>query len=509
MGHSDNTDHNTSFDQIQPADLALSSNRDHANDEQKSDKAGKTFWLGVLMGGLVGLVLLVVLLLPNHVQRPEAPAMGNGQSSDSAQVPPGKPEASPWQEAQQSKLRKAAQDVLEKLLDRQFQLEEIAVAQWAGEDFTRAVALAGEGDEYYRNRQFEEAVAAYEAGLQLMEQLLARKEQALTDAIAAGNMAIAATDSAAASSAFQLALTIDPDSPVALQGLKRADVLDEVQELLAKAEELEANGDTIEALALLQQVAGLDPADSSVKQSIQRLQTLRDQREYKRHMSAGYQALGRESFSTAIAAFQAAIKLDPQAAEAQEALRQAINGRNLYTINGHLRQAEQYIEEEQWLQALQEYDQALEIDDTLVVVRQSREETGTRAKLDAALQDATTRPERLTSEPVWQAAQVLYRKAAAIDKPGPRLSGQLVALQQQLQDAITPVIVTFSSDNLSQVMLYKVAQLGNFATRQLELKPGNYVLVASREGYRDVRKEFTVTPRSQSMHMTIQCEEQI
>jgi tetratricopeptide (TPR) repeat protein len=461
------------------------------------------------MGGLVGLVLLVVLLLPSHVQKPEAPAIDNGQSSDSVQVQQGKQESSPWQEAQLGKQRKAAQDVLEKLLDSQFQLEEIAVAQWAGEDFTRAAALAGKGDEHYRNRQFEEAIAAYEAGLELMEQLLVRKEQALTDVIATGNAAIAAADSAAATKAFQLALAIDPDSPAALQGLKRADVLDAVQELLAKADELEASGNTIEALEVLQQVSGLDPADNSVRQSIGRLQALLDQQEFNRQMSAGYQALGRGSYSTAIAAFQAAIKLDPQATEAQEALRQAKNDRNLYSINGHLRKAEQYIGEEEWQQALQEYDQALAIDDTLVVIRQSREETGVRAQLDAALQDATTRPERLTSEPVWQAAQVLYRKAAAIEKPGPRLSGQLVTLQQQLQDAITPVMVTFSSDNLSQVVLYKVAQLGIFTTHQLELKPGNYTLVASREGYRDVRKEFTVTPRSQSMHMTIQCEEPI
>ena len=43
----------------------------------------------------------------------------------------------------------------------------------------------------------------------------------------------------------------------------------------------------------------------------------------------------------------------------------------------------------------------------------------------------------------------------------------------------------------------------------MELKPGDYVVVASRDGYRDVRKEFTVAPRSQAMQLTIQCEEKI
>jgi len=234
-----------------------------------------------------------------------------------------------------------------------------------------------------------------------------------------------------------------------------------------------------------------------------------DQREFTRRMTAGYQALGREDYKEAIAAFQAAIKLDPQGTEAQEAIKQARNERNIQAINGHLAKAEQDRGQEKWPQALREYDQALEIDAQLLIVRQSRKETAARARLDAALQDAITRPERLTSDVVWNAAQVLFREASAIENPGPRLSRQIVTLQEQLKYAVTPVEVTFSSDNLSQVKLHKVAQLGNFVSRKLELKPGDYVIVASREGYRDVRKEFTVAPRSQSMQLTIQCEEQI
>lgn len=509
MGHNDRSEDSTAFVQIQPADLTLSSARRGDNEAQNDKKAGKAFWLGILFGGLVGLALLVILLLPSHIQKPAAPDIISDQPSNGLQVPQGKPDASPWQEAQLRKQRTAAQDLLEKLLDRQFQLEEIAVVQWAGEDFARAVALANEGDEHYRSRQFEAALTSYEAGLQLMEHLLAQKEQALTDAISAGNANIAQGDSAAATSAFELALAIDPDNPQALQGLQRASVVDKVRQLLARAGELEKSGSMLEALATLQQVAGLDPAHGSVGHSIARLRALLDQSEFNRQMSAGYQALGRGNYSVAIAAYQAAIKLDTQATEAQEALKQAQNEQNLFAINGHLERAEQLRAQEEWQQALKEYNQALEIDANLVVVLQSREETAARARLDAALQDATTRPQRLTSDVIWQAAQVLYRKATAIDNPGPRLERQITTLQQQLQDAITPVVVTFSSDNLSQVTLHKVAQLGSFATRELELKPGNYVIVASREGYRDVRKEFTVAPRNQSLHMAIQCEERI
>jgi tetratricopeptide (TPR) repeat protein len=509
MGRHDSSEDNKAFVQIQPADLTLNTAHPDADDTKNGKGANKNFWVGVLFGGLIGLALLVILMLPGQIGKPPAPDISNTQPSQAPEIPQGKQEPPPWQEAQLRKQRTAAQDVLEKLLDLQFQLEEVAVEQWAGEEFAQAMTLAGEGDELYRNREFEAALTAYETSLQQMEQLLARQEQALADIISTGNLKIAEGDSAGATSTFELALTIDPDNSLALKGLQRAGVVDQVQALLSQAAKLEESGEINEALATLQKVTRLDPEYATVGQSIARLRAVLDQSEFSRQMSAGYQALGRENYAAAISAFQAAVKLDPQAAEAREALKQAQNERNLFAINGHLEKAEKFREQEQWQQALNEYNQALKIDSNLLVVLQNREVTVARARLDSALQNAISQPQRLTSESIWQAAQVIYREAMAIDSPGPRLQGQISKLREQLKDAITPVMVTFSSDNLSEVTLYKIADLGRFSTRELELKPGDYVVVASREGYRDVRKEFTVAPQIKSLQLAIQCDEQI
>jgi len=113
MGHSDSSDDKTPFVQIRPADLTLSSATAELSAAQEEKKAGKTFWLGVLIGGLVGLALLVILLLPDHIQKPAAPELINDQPTNSLQAKQTKPEPFPWQEAQLGKQRKAAQDVLE------------------------------------------------------------------------------------------------------------------------------------------------------------------------------------------------------------------------------------------------------------------------------------------------------------------------------------------------------------------------------------------------------------
>ena len=51
-----------------------------------------------------------------------------------------------------------------------------------------------------------------------------------------------------------------------------------------------------------------------------------------------------------------------------------------------------------------------------------------------------------------------------------------------------------TSDELTTVTLYRVGALGAFASHDVELRPGTYTAIGSRDGYRDVRQTFTVRP---------------
>ena len=65
------------------------------------------------------------------------------------------------------------------------------------------------------------------------------------------------------------------------------------------------------------------------------------------------------------------------------------------------------------------------------------------------------------------------------------------------------------SDNVTDVFVYKVGRLGNFMRREISLRPGTYVVVGTRSGYRDVRLEFRVAPEIDMEPVIIQCEEPI
>jgi len=96
-----------------------------------------------------------------------------------------------------------------------------------------------------------------------------------------------------------------------------------------------------------------------------------------------------------------------------------------------------------------------------------------------------------------------------MDKVGPRLADQRDELARLLKRAATPLTVTLVSDAMTNVAIYKVGKLGAFAQTELELRPGTYVAVGSRPGYRDVRREFRVAPEVEMEPVVVQCEEPI
>jgi len=54
-----------------------------------------------------------------------------------------------------------------------------------------------------------------------------------------------------------------------------------------------------------------------------------------------------------------------------------------------------------------------------------------------------------------------------------------------------------------------VGELGTFNQKQIALKPGNYVAVGNRNGYRDVRVEFQVTQQGLSSPVVVVCKEPV
>ncbi len=468
-------------------------------------------WL--MLGVLILLALAVIFVLPGVVAEYELPLTPRAQveqvQTPAAAAAPTLNPVSPFEEAQRARQRQEAQDVLASLLERQTALEDLQVSRWAQQAYDQALGFARAGDEAYRTQVFDQATQQYRHADTALAQLQDSVPQVLADALARGNAALEAGDATLATEAFSLALLLQPGATEAQSGLQRAQTLDQVNALLAQAQQQRSAGALEDARSTLEQALALDAAHAEARGRLDAVRQAISDIAFTRVMSSGFAALQTGDSDAAIAAFEQALVMRPGNPEAQEAITQTRDQLAVSRINAHRDAAQTHVAAEQWEAAVAEYDAALAIDAALVFAIDGRDYAAKRLQLDRLLQDAIEQPERLADTAVHAQAVQVYYTALALENPGPRLQQQLTQVEVLLARAQVPVDVQLLSDNLTEVTLYQVGVLGRFQSQTLSLKPGRYVAVGTRPGYRDVRTEFEVGFDNRSAPVTVACTEEI
>ncbi len=486
--------------------------RDSSISRQSND--GISPWVWVMLGLLVILALAVVFVLPGMVDRYELPLTQRVQSQSSeataaVQTLPTATQISPFDEAQRARLRRQAQDALASLLTRQARLDDKRVSEWGQDAYEQALATAREGDEHYRSGEFDQALAAYEQGDQLLGELLDEVPQVHDRLLAEGHEAIDAVDPERAEALFRLALRLDPESQAADAGLARAINLEEVTALVRRAMELRERQELERARDELREATVLDPEHVQASEMLAETNAMIRDANFSRAMSRGLALMQDGRADEAIAQFEQALRIRPGSSQAEEAIRQTREQATNATIAGHRSRAEQYEKDENWPAAIAEYEAALALDSNLVFASEGLDYSERRLQLDDLLVQTINEPYRLAEPEVYDYTVRLFQTGSALDEKGPRLREQLTRVEALLDQAQVPVEVELVSDNATRVTLYTVGELGQFSSRSVSLKPGRYVAVGTRPGYRDVREEFLVGFGNDPGPVTVQCQERV
>ncbi len=476
-----------------------------------SQKPSPVMWLG--LGGLLIVALLVIFVLPSVVSEYELPLERRVEVASSV-IPTVQEQVeaqiSPFEEAQRAIQRKEAQDILAELLDRQAELDDLEVSEWGQESYDAALAIGAIGDEYYRTQEFVLASDNYARGRDSLIELLESTPNVLQQLLIEGDNALSAADSNLAQEKYSLALVLDANSESAQIGLERAQALDEVAALFTEAEELLEDGELEAAREAFVRITELDSYNESAPQKIAEVDALLIENRFARIMSEGYALLQSGSPDEAIAAFQRAANLGINQQEARAAIEQTETEVANAQINALRAEIDTAEASENWAAAVVAYDQVLSIDPNLTFALEGRNYADTRAALDAFLVSAINSPERLSEDEVYNETAGYYFAARDdIANPGPLLSSQLDELQALLEYSQVPVEVTLASDLLTDVTLLRIGNLGLFEQQTLSLKPGRYVAVGRRPGFRDVREEFTVGFGQTPEQVLIRCEERV
>lgn len=462
---------------------------------------------GVPWTWLVGAVLLVAIIgafgwLPARVDEQRARPV-------TAEQPAAEPARPVLSAEQQATLKKQAEQQLAGLLTLQDRLTDLNAATWASQDWQRYEELSDEGDNAFLANDFTTAVSRYAEATSLGDAIVARAAAAVERSFNAGEAALAAGNAELAIEQYDLVLTIEPTHAQALAQRGRAERLPEVLTLVQRADAQRARGELEAALGSYREALALDPAWAPASAGIADVNHALRNDEFERLLSQAFGLLGDENFTAAQARFREALGVRPSSREAQEGLAQAEEGAKLDQIALAEARALAFERRELWDEAIALYRSVLERNETLLFAQTGLERAQARAGLDAKLANLLDNPTLLLTDVVLADARKLLEDAAAEAQRGPRLEGQIDQLGRLVALASQPIAVRLTSDQLTDVTLYRVGSLGAFAAREVELRPGTYTVIGSRDGYRDVRQTFTVRPGGNLPPISVVCVEPI
>jgi len=428
---------------------------------------------------------------------PEATPSSTATSSAATGMPAPpatSPVAPPLSPEQQAENKRNAQTELGRWASLQKELAERDAAYWGAREWSQAEEAGAEGDTFYQARDYAAAAERYRSAQARLIELGKREPEIFREALQSGARALESAERDTALRQFEVALRIDPGSEQAKRGRERALVLDETLDRLRAGLEAERSGELEVAQQAFRAALEQDAESKPAREGLARVDRVLTQRRFDSLVSQGYRELDAGDLDAARRDFQAAVKLDPKAQAPREGLEQLRARSELNQLRSLQAKAEAAETDERFADAISAYESVLAIDASLVFAKQGLERSQRRKDLADKIDAAIGAPGRLFSREVRDEARGWIADVERL-KPTPTgLLARSKRLTQLIALASQPVRVVFESDNQTRVVLLRIGPLGTFERRETELEPGRYTVIGIREGYRDVRESFLVTP---------------
>ena len=493
-------------------------------------------WPIVLLGTLAGLAVAVFYWLPRyapdglplsltawtHVSKSLESLSSSSPSTDAA--------TAAGADTSDGSADAKLQAIRENFDRRLAALETRGAGIWGGAEFamakTRAAESVGASDAGNMHIAQERLADASH----LLDQVESRAPQALAAQIAAGQKALAAGQQEIANQAFELAKRIDPNDKRIADGQRHTRNLSDVLPLLADGQNAEAASDFSRAAQDYSQALRLDPGNDKARSGLARANAAFGDDNYAKAVGSGFAALGAGRVDDAREAFEKARAIRPNGPEAAEGLRRVSAEQSTKGFTSLRQKAAGLEAQERWDDAVQVYDQALQADPSLAFAQEGKDRAAARAELNASMQALIDRPERLASQSVRSQAKALLATANEQTPSGPVLRSQIARLGLLLPDYESsawsgtsaadagtsranlmdkPVRLSLVSDDATAITIPSIGQFGTFSKRDIELKPGRYTVIGTRDGYREVHRDVTIAPGQESQTISVSCSDPI
>jgi hypothetical protein len=483
-----------------------------------SDARRSRQWIKIiaLLGSIALLVIggswLLYYLSRNPLQTEDAakglPALPSEVKKKPARSQPEQPVSAVAPE-KRAAAKEAAEQELADYLTIKKKLDNLDAADWGEPAYAEMLRLGQAADAALMNQEYETATEQYGRATLTAEELVDRSPEVLARLLDEGQAALDDGNGALAQQKFTTALALDPTNQLARRGQTSAKTIDAVNALIASGRQHEADGKLALAADDYRKALQLDSYSQEARRALEGVNGRIRGTRFKQLVSEGLAALHRHEYELARNRLIQAGRLKPNSREVADALAQVDQAAHLARIAELQKQALAAEQREDWQAAFKSYQAVLEIDPNVQFASRGRNRAAEQIRLAKRLDFFLNKPEALESDGQLRNASLLIAEADQIEPQGLQLKARIKKLKRLVAIAGTPVKITLESDNLTQVAVYRVGKLGRFEVHELELRPGTYTVVGSRDGYQDVRQQIVVKPGLQPIRVTIICRSKI
>ena len=439
-----------------------------------------------------------------------APKLSEASKASPVEPAPKLPETdTPVAPTRQEAGKAEAEQQLGLFLEAKTALEQKGVSEWGGDLYSQMMQDSQAADALLLDHAYADAVAAYATAKSKADLLLGQAAETLQGLLAEGQAALNSDDSRTAVEKFTVALKIDSSDPTAKAGLERARNLPEVTRLIESGQQHEAGRQFAFALADYEAALKLDPQSGAAATGLERVRTRIKNDQFRQLMSKGLAALNSGNFAAARSRLLKARGFKPNSKAVADALAQVDQAEKLAQIESLRRKAVAAEENENWEGALEIYLAVLKLDPNVSFAVGGKSRAMKQIRIAKRIDFFLSRPDLLASDQHLQQALALIDEAGEITPQGDQLAGRIQRLRERVAAAQATIPVTIESDNRTEVAVYKVGKLGSFTARELNLRPGTYTAVGSRDGYQDVRRKIVIRPGQKPVRITIVCQNKI
>ena len=279
--------------------------------------------------------------------------------------------------------------------------------------------------------------------------------------------------------------------------------------LLNKANAARAEHDLLNEHDLLEQVLKINSKRPEETERFNLLKQMIRNNSFDVHISSGFSEIENNRIKEARYHFQKAKKIDPKRKEHKVLLNQILAKEKTNRIQQAISQAEHATRDDNWQQAKASYARVIkdmpENEVAIIGLKRANEILGFQSVLSQHINS----PYRLTDSGVLSAVKKVLTQAELASKHSSKIKIQIDQLNELIATFNRLVPVTVMSDNMTDIRVRGIGNLGVILHKTIQLKPGNYFFEGTRKGFKSKLLQVLIPYDQSNYSVSIICDESI